>query len=144
MLRFPGGVFYSPADLGFEVEIIPAATTVNGKIVPWNFYNAGWKVALSLFRVSGMQAVTVETDLFDETAQNVLFNRSLWATVNADAVAITDGISSNSTGGGIAAGPPVLFAAPYLRFNLNNTAGSPTTALNLRVWVYRQSAYTQG
>lgn len=138
MQRFPGVIHLEPDDLGFNAVTIPAATTVNGKIVG----------ALAQCRFDSVEVLAVRTGLSVTTAIDVFQSVDGANVIGAGITPVSaitgttgcygyfDGTNALSVGGlTVAAASRFAFYWPFIRISLRNVDGANACVVTLHLFL---------
>lgn len=135
MQQLPGGLWYEPADLGFNNLLIPAGTVVNGNIVPWAAAFRLRSVGIFFEIVSGTASgFTLSVRGLDIDGQGVLLaTNAIWTAIVTDAASYWfNGAPTDTAGVTAIADVPRLLLPPYLRFSILNEDGANDGNVSLR------------
>lgn len=149
MRRFPGGIFYEPADLGVNALAVAANTTVSGNILP---LAAAFRAHSYLCIIDGAgPSVNVQPrfNIVDIDGQTIFgapddliiatgFDPSLASAGHILVAEPTDNAVSSASSANITghANAPLLLGAPYFRPRILNADAVNAATITLRIWLF--------
>lgn len=140
MREFPGGLWYEPADLGFDDTLIGAGATVEGSIVPWTSRYAFSRVVLFWFK-SGVSAnFDVGIDSIDIDGSSLLAgSSSLWTGILIVRTQSLWGLDTpRPLNGAAPAAFQGLLGSPYVKFRVINQDGANPGNVTLKALLTKQ------
>lgn len=139
MRQVGGGVWYEPAELGFDNVLIAPISTVTGNVVPWLVRSPLRRVVLFFEIVSGASVSFTLSPNGADPVGNLIpgSNVAIWSNIAADSFAWWADDSTPLAWSGVITVNRLgaILSVPYISFNINNNDAVNPGNVSLRVMV---------